>query len=81
MAEGKDEKSTNPSDQLSESDTVDEELINPILKTSVEESQYDTIPGSSASHSSSCESFKSSSKPYCGERALLYKKDQKDVKR
>ena len=46
MAEGKDGKSTNPNKQLSDSDTLDEEPINPKLKTSVEERQYDTIPGS-----------------------------------
>ena len=46
MAEGKDEKLTNPNNQLSDSDTSDEEPINPILKTSVEERHYGTIPGS-----------------------------------
>ena len=46
MAEGKDRKPTNPNDQLSDSDTADEESINPILKTSVEERQYGTISGS-----------------------------------
>ena len=45
MAEGKDEKPTNPNNQLSGSDTSDEEPINPILKTSVEERHYGTIPG------------------------------------
>ena len=45
MAEGKDEKPTNPNNQLSDSDTLDEEPINPILKTSVEERHYGTIPG------------------------------------
>ena len=35
MAEGKDEQPTNPSKQLSDSETLDEEPINPILKTSV----------------------------------------------
>ena len=46
MAEGKDEKPTNPNNQLSDSDTSDEEPINPILKTSVEEGHYGIIPGS-----------------------------------
>ena len=46
MVEGKDRNPTNPNDQLSDSDTMDEESINPILKTSVEERQYGTIPGS-----------------------------------
>ena len=32
MAEGKDEKSTNSNKQLSDSETLDEEPINPILK-------------------------------------------------
>ena len=45
MAEGKDEKSTNPNNQLSDSDTSDEKQINPRLKTSVEERHNGTIPG------------------------------------
>ena len=46
MAEGKDKNLTNPNNQLSDSDTLDEEPINPILKTSVEERHYATILGS-----------------------------------
>ena len=46
MAEGKHEKPTNPNNQLSNSDTSDDESINPKLKTSVEERHYGTIPGS-----------------------------------
>ena len=46
MAEGEDGKSTNPNKQLSDSNTSDEEPINPKLKTSIEERQYGTIPGS-----------------------------------
>ena len=49
IAEGKDEKPTNkinPNKQLSDSDTSDDESINPKLKTSVEERHYSTIPGS-----------------------------------
>ena len=45
MAEGNPEKSKSPNKQLSDSDTSDEEPINPILKTSVEERRYGTIPG------------------------------------
>ena len=45
MADGKDKKPTNPNKQLSESDTSDDEPINPKLKTSVEERHYGTIPG------------------------------------
>ena len=45
IAEGKDENPTNPNNQLSDSATSDEESINPILKTSVEERHYGTIPG------------------------------------
>ena len=40
------EEPTNPNIQLSESDTSDEEPINPILKTSMEERHYCTIQGS-----------------------------------
>ena len=39
------QKSTNPNKQLSDSDTLDDEPINPKLKTSVEERHYGTIPG------------------------------------
>ena len=46
MAEGNPEKPKNQNKQLSDSDTSDEEQINPILKTSVEERHYGTIPGS-----------------------------------
>ena len=42
----KSQKNKNPNNQLSDSDTSDEEPINPILKTSVEERHYGTIPGS-----------------------------------
>ena len=45
MAEGNPQKPKNPNKQLSDSDTSDEEPINPILKTSVEERHYGTIPG------------------------------------
>ena len=42
----KSQKTKGPNKQLSESDTSDEEPINPILKTSVEERHYGTMPGS-----------------------------------
>ena len=46
MVGGTDEKPTNQSNQLSDSDTSGDEPINPKLKTSVEERHYGTIPGS-----------------------------------
>ena len=45
MAEGNNKKSTNLNKQLSDSDTLDEEPINPKLKSSIEERHYGTIPG------------------------------------
>ena len=45
MAEGNPKKLENPNNQLGDSDSSDEEPINPILKTSVEERHYGTIPG------------------------------------
>ena len=45
MANRKDEKPTNLNKHLSDSDTSDDEPINPKLKTSVEERHYGTIPG------------------------------------
>ena len=57
MAEGNPEKPQNPKKQLSDSDTSDEESINSIFKTSVEERHYGTILGSAlatqAAHSHS----------------------------
>ena len=46
MADGNPNKPRSPNKQLRDSDTLDEEPINPILKTSVEERHYGTIPGS-----------------------------------
>ena len=45
MAEGNLKKTKNPNKQLSDSDTLDEEPISPILKTSIEERHYGTILG------------------------------------
>ena len=45
MAEGNPEKPKSPTKQLSDSDTSDEEQINPVLKTSEEERHYRTISG------------------------------------
>ena len=45
-AEGFPKKPKCSTKQLSDSDTSDEEQINPILQTSVEERHYRTIPGS-----------------------------------
>ena len=44
MAEKKQEKPTNSSKSLTDSDTSDDPEINPRFKTSVEEREYDTIP-------------------------------------
>ena len=46
MAEGNPEKPKSPTKQLSDSDTSDEEQINPVLKTSEEERHYRTLPSS-----------------------------------
>ena len=42
----KSQKVKNPNRQLSDSDTSDEEPVNPIFKTSIEEKHYGTIPRS-----------------------------------
>ena len=44
MAEGNPKKTKNQNKQLSDSDTLDEEPINRILKSSVKERHYGTIP-------------------------------------
>ena len=46
MAEKKQEEPTNSSKSLTDSDTSDDTEVNPRLGTSVEEREYDTIPGS-----------------------------------
>ena len=46
LAEGNPKNPKSPTKQLSDSDTSDEEQINPVLKTSAEERHYRTIPGS-----------------------------------
>ena len=46
MAEKKQEEPTNSSKSLTDSDTSDDTEVNPRFKISVEEREYDTIPGS-----------------------------------
>ena len=46
MAEKKPEVQTNPSKSLTDSDTSDDNDPNPRLRTSVEEREYGTVPGS-----------------------------------
>ena len=46
MAGKKHEKPTNSSKSLTDSDTSDDTEVNPRFKTSVEEREYNTIPGS-----------------------------------
>ena len=45
MPEKKQEEPTNSSKSLTDSDTSDDTEVNPKFKTSVEEREYDTIPG------------------------------------
>ena len=46
MVEKKQEETTNQSKSLTDSDTSDDTEVNPRFKTSVEDREYDTIPGS-----------------------------------
>ena len=46
MAEKKQEELTNQSKSLTDSNISDDSEVNPKFKTSVEEREYDTIPGS-----------------------------------
>ena len=46
MAEGNPKNPKSPTKQFSDTDTSDEEQINPVLKTSEEERHYGTIPSS-----------------------------------
>ena len=45
VAEKKQEEPTNQSKSLTDSDTSDDTEVNPRIKTSIEEKEYDTIPG------------------------------------
>ena len=45
MAEKKQEEPANQSKSLTDSDTSDDTEVNPRFKTSVEEREYNTIPG------------------------------------
>ena len=65
MAERKPQKPKSPTKQLSDTDTSDEEQINPVLKTSEEERHYGTIP-SSALATQKVLSKRCSSKSYSG---------------
>ena len=46
MAEKKQDEPTNQSKSLTDSDTSDDTEVSPRFKTSVEEREYNTIPGS-----------------------------------
>ena len=46
MAEKTQEKPTNQSKPLTDSDTSDDTKVNPRFRTSVKERRYNTIPGS-----------------------------------
>ena len=46
MAEGKPKSPKSPTKQSSDTDTSDEEQVNPVLRTSEEERLYRTKPGS-----------------------------------
>ena len=46
MTEKKQEEPANQSKSLTDSDTSDDTQVNPRFKTSVEEREYNTIPGS-----------------------------------
>ena len=49
MAEKTQEEPANQSKSLTDSDTSDDTEVNPRFKTSVEETQYNTVPGSATS--------------------------------
>ena len=53
MAEGKPKSSKTPTKQPSDTDTSDEEQVNPVLRTSEEERHCRTIPGSAISYTDS----------------------------
>ena len=46
MAKGNPESPKSPTKELSDSDTSEEEQVNPMLRTIKEERHYGTIPGS-----------------------------------
>ena len=68
MAEGNPEKPKSPNKQLSDSDTSYEEPINLILKTSVEERHYGTIPGSALATQVALNHSRAQANPHSGKR-------------
>ena len=82
MAEEKDGKPTDFNKQLSNSDTSDEEPINPILKISIEERQYGTIPGlvlstqAALSHTHALANLTVEHRPSCTKTIKKLTKDQ-----
>ena len=63
MAEGNPEKPKSSNRQLSDSDTSDEEQINPIFNTSKEERHYGTIPGSTLATKIALSHFRAQANP------------------
>ena len=72
MAEGNPKNPKNPNKQLSDSDTLDEEPINHILKTSVEERHYGAIPGSALATQAALSHSRAQANPTV-ERGLSHK--------
>ena len=63
MAERNPEKPTSINKQLSDSGTSDEEPINPILNTSVEERLYGTVPGLTLVTQAACSHSRAQANP------------------
>ena len=77
MAEKTQEEPANQSKSLTDSDTSDDTEVNPRFKTSVEERQYNTIPGSdTAAHIAP---FKGTSQSNCRARTTTIESQSKKV--
>ena len=70
MAEKKEEP-VSQSKSLTDSDSSDDNKVNPRFKTSIEERQYNTIPGLAKSYPHSTKLFKGASKSNHRERTTM----------
>ena len=63
MAEKKQEEPENQSKSLTDNDMSDDTEVNPRFKTSVEEREYNTIPGSATAIQTACSHSRAQANP------------------
>ena len=78
MAEKKEEP-VSQSKSLTDSDSSDNNEVIPRFKTSVEERQYNTIPGSAIATHIALSYSRAQVNPNCGERTTMSKSQSKQI--